>query len=240
MASWARLDFRDSGLAISRGLFNEIEPLNIFGFNRSVGTTYETLFNNGGGLYQFPSSAVQMDVVSSDAGDTAQVLITGLDDNYRVITETVTLTGTTPVTTTQSFFRINGASVVSTPNLSGNVTISNAGVTYGHIESDIGTQQACIYTVPAEHSLYLYRIDVNCGTVDTNKTIFIRNNLRLPNGVEYNVAEASFNASQVSYDRQIPFRINEKTDFSFTAKSAATTNEISIFVEAVLVKDWHD
>lgn len=237
MPSWARLDYRDSGLAISRGLIGEIEPLNIFGFNRTIGTTYETVFNDGGGVYQYPSSAVQMSVVSSDAGDTAQILISGLDADYNRISEVVTLTGTTPVTTTQSFFRINTASVVATPNLSGNVTISNGGVTYGYIESDIGVQQGCFYTVPAGYSMHLCRIDVNCGTVDTNKTIFIRNHLRFPSGVEYNVAEASFNASQVSYDRQIPFRIGEKTDFSFRAKSAATANEVSIFVEAVLVKD---
>lgn len=237
MPTWSRLDFRDSGLAISRGLFAEVEPLNIFGFNRTVGTTYETVFNNGGGIYQYPSSAVQMDVVSSDAADTGQIRIDGLDDNYSRISEVITLDGLNTVTTTQPFFRINSASVVSTPNLTGNVTISNGGTTYGYIESDIGVQQACLYSVPAGHSMYIFRIDVNCGTVDTNKTIFIRNHLQFPSGVEYNVAEASFNASQVSYDRQIPFRINEKTDFSFRARSASTTNEISIFVEAVLVKN---
>ena len=237
MPSWQRLDYRDTGLAIARGLVGEVQAVNIFGFNRTIGTTYETVFNDGGGLYQYPPSAVQMSVVSSDVGDTAQILISGLDEDYKVISEVVTLTGTTPVTTTQSFFRINSASVASTPNLSGNVTISNGGVTYGYIEANIGVQQACLYSVPAEHSLYIYRIDVNCGTVDTNKTIFIRNRLHLPNGVIYNVAEASFNVSQVSYDRQIPFRINEKTDFSFICRSEATVNEVSIFVEAVLVKD---
>lgn len=237
MPTWDSYEFRDSGLAIARGIFAEREAVNIFGFNRTIGTTYETVFNDGGGLYQYPPSAVQMDVVSSSALDTAQVRISGLDADYNRISEVVTLTGTTPVTTTQSFFRINGVAVVSTPNLTGNVTVSSGGITHGYIEADIGVQQGCFYTVPAGYSLYIYRIDVNCGTVDTNKTIFIRNHLQFPSGVEYNVAEASFNASQVSYDRQIPFRINEKTDFSFRARSAATTNEVSIFVEAVIVKD---
>ena len=237
MPSWARLDFRDSGLAISRGLIGETEPLNIFGFNRTIGTTYETVFNDGGGVYQYPASAVQMDVVSSDAADTGQVRISGLDADYNRISEVVTLNGLTTVTTTQSFLRINDAAVVATPNLTGNVTISNGGTTCGYIEAEIGIQQGCFYTVPAGYSLHLCRIDVNCGTVDTNKTIFIRNNLQFPSGVEYNVAEASFNTSQVSYDRQIPFRIGEKTDFSFRAKSASATNEVCIFVEAVLVKE---
>src|SRR6056297_2046883 len=237
MPSWARLDFRDSGLAISRGLIGETEPLNIFGFNRTIGTTYETVFNGGGGVYQYPASAVQMDVVSSDAADTGQVRISGLDADYNRISEVVTLNGLTTVTTTQPFLRINGAALVATPNLTGNVTISNGGTTHGYIEAEVGVQQGCFYSVPAGHSLYIVRIDVNCGTIDTNKTIFIRNHLQFPSGVEYNVAEASFNVSQVSYDRQIPFRINEKTDFSFRAKSDAATNEVSIFVEAVLVKE---
>jgi len=237
MSSWAKLDYRDSGLAIAQGLFAEAEPLNIFGFNRSIGTTYETVFNDGGGLYQYPPSAVQMDVVSSDVSDTGQVKISGLDADYNRISEVVTLNGTTTVTTTQSFLRINGAALVATPNLTGNVTISNGGTTHGYIEADVGVQQGCFCSVPAGHSLYIVRIDVNCGTIDTNKTVFIRNHLHFPSGVEYNVAEASFNVSQVSYDRQIPFRINEKTDFSFRAKSDAATNEVSIFVEAVLVKD---
>lgn len=237
MPNWTRLDYRDSGLAISRGLIGEVEPLNIFGFNRSIGTTYETVFNDGGGLYQYPASAVQMSVVSSSAADTGQIRIDGLDADYNRISEVVTLNGLTPVTTTQSFLRINSCAVVATPNPVGDVTISNGGTTHGYIEAGIGVQQGCFYTVPAGYSMHIYRIDVNCGTVDTNKTIFIRNHLQFPSGVEYNVAEASFNASQVSYDRQIPFRIGEKTDFSFRAKSAATTNEVSIFVESVLVKD---
>jgi hypothetical protein len=237
MATWSRLEYRDSGLSIARGIIGEAEAVNIFGFNRNIGNNYETIWNNGGGLYEYPSSAVQMSVVSSDAGDTAQIKIEGLDADYNRISEIVTLTGTTPVTTTQPFLRINSSSVVATPNLTGNVTISNGGTTYGYIEGELGTHQGCFYTVPADYSLFIYRIDVNCGTVDTNKTIFIRNNLQFPSGVEYNVAEASFNASQVSYDRQIPFRIGEKTDFSFRAKSASSTNEVSIFVEAVLVKD---
>jgi len=135
MPSWSRLDFRDSGLATSRGVIGEVEALNIFGFNRTIGTAYETVFNDGGGIYQYPSSAVQMDVVSSDAGDTAQIRISGLDADYNRISEVVTLTGTTPVTTAQSFFRINDAAVVAIPNLSGDVTISNGGTTHGYIEA---------------------------------------------------------------------------------------------------------
>jgi hypothetical protein len=60
--------------------------------------------------------------------------------------------------------------------------------------------------------------------------------LRTSTGRELKVAEATFAESQVNYDRQIPFKIAEKTDFQFEAKSSSSTNQIAIFVEAVLVK----
>ena len=43
--------------------------------------------------------------------------------------------------------------------------------------------------------------------------------------------------SQVSYYRQVPFKIAEKSDFHFEAKSSSSSNEISMFMEAVLIKD---
>ena len=50
------------------------------------------------------------------------------------------------------------------------------------------------------------------------------------------VAEGTFQNNQQNFDRQIPFRIAEKTDFSFEAKSSSGDNELSIFIETVLMK----
>jgi hypothetical protein len=35
----------------------------------------------------------------------------------------------------------------------------------------------------------------------------------------------------------VPFKIEEKTDFHFEAKSSASSNEAAIFIEAILVRD---
>ena len=43
-----------------------------------------------------------------------------------------------------------------------------------------------------------------------------------------------------TFDRQIPFRISPKNDIQFEAKSNASTNEASIFIEALLMKDKFD
>ena len=219
---------------IARGNMVGATPVNIFGFNTVVGTDYETLWNDGG-AYVFPTEAKSMTIVSS-AADTMPVLINGLDSNYREVTQVVTLTGTTPVAIPKQILRINSALILSGNNV-GNISISSGGVKYAYIGAGLGITQACIYTVPADHKLYLFRIDVNSATANPNKYITFRNVTTTSTGRKLRVAAATFSTSQVSYDRQVPFMIDEKTDFSFEAKSSSGENEVAIFVEAVLYKN---
>lgn len=210
------------------------EAVNIFGFNRDVNGSFETVWNDGD-AYVYPTSALTMTAVSSSASDTMSILVSGLDANYDQISETITLTGTVAVTLSTQFYRINSA-VILAGNNAGNITIANGGVTYAFIEAGTGATQACLYTVPNGYDLYLFRITANSATATGSQYLTIRNALRTSTGRELKVAEATFAESQVNYDRQIPFKIAEKTDFQFEAKSSSSTNQIAIFVEAVLVK----
>ena len=193
---------------IAKGNIWDSQPLNIFGFNRDVGTAYETIWDDGGN-YVYPSSAVAMDVVSSSASDTMQVLINGLDANYEAISETVTLTGTSAVTTSAAFFRINGAVILAGSNV-GDISISNGGTNHAFIGAGIGTTQSSVYTVPAGHSIYLFRIDCTSGTVNGQKYLYLRNVATNSAGRTLRVTEATFFES-VSFDRQVPVTIGEKT-----------------------------
>jgi hypothetical protein len=219
---------------IAKGKMYDSEAVNIFGFNRDVNGSFETVWNDGD-AYVYPTSALTMTAVSSSVSDTMSVLVSGLDANYDQISETITLTGTVAVTLSTQFYRINSAVILSGNN-AGNITIANGGVTYAFIEAGTGATQACLFTVPNGYDLYLFRITANSATATGSQYLTIRNALRTSTGRELKVAEATFAESQVNYDRQIPFKIAEKTDFQFEAKSSSSTNQIAIFVEAVLVK----
>ena len=212
--------------------FSGCEAVNIFGFNRDVATDFETLWNDTGS-YTFPSTQSVLTVVSTSGSDTMQVLINGLDENYIQRQEVVTLTGTSAVTTAQQFFRINSAVILTGSNV-GNISIKIGATLHGYIEASLGTTQACVFTVPAGKSLYLLRIDLTSGTVNPNQYITYRQTLRSSNGRVLRVAEATWSDGQQSFDRQVPFKIPEKTDFQFEAKSSSQTNEVSIFVEGLL------
>jgi len=222
-------------LEIASERMPEVVPVNIFGFSRTVGTDFQTIWNDGG-QYVHPSAAVQMSCVSTSASDTMTIVISGLNADYEALAEIVQLNGTTPVTTTNSFYRINSATILSGSNV-GDITVSEGGTVYAHIEATLGTTQACVYTVPANHSLYIFRISLTSGTVNSNKYITYRNRIDSSSGRILRVAEATFQLNMQTFDRQIPFRIAPKSDFQFEAKSSSGTNELSIFVEALLMRD---
>ncbi len=220
---------------VARGRILDHSALNLFGFNREVGATFETIWNDGGS-YVYPGSALTMSVVSTSASDTMDVLINGLDASYNPISETVTLTGTTPVTSTVQFFRINSAVILSGSNVGG-INISNGGTKYAFIEATLGVTQSIIYTVPAGYTFYIFRIDANSATATGSQYLTFRNVQTTSTGRTLRVAEATFAESQVSYDRQVPFSVTEKTDLQFEAKSSAGANEMSLFIEGVLMKN---
>ena len=222
-------------LEIASERMPELVPQNIFGYVPALGTTFQTAWN-GTGTYAFPSSAVQMDVVSTSASDTMAIVISGLDADYESIAEIITITGTTPVTTTNAFYRINSATILAGSNV-GDITLSNGGTVYGFIGAGIGTTQACLFTTPAKHSLYIFRISLTSGTVNPNKYISYRNRVDSSSGRILRVANSTFQSDMQTFDRQIPFRVAPKSDFQFEARSSSGTNELSIFVEALLMRD---
>ena len=207
----------------------------LFGFNRTIETDYETVWNNGGGIYTFPTEPLTMTLVSTSAVDTMPVLIQGLDENYQPIDDIVTLNGTTAVTTSIPFFRINNAVILAGEN-AGDISITNGGTTYGYIETEFGIMQGIIYTTPADRSLYVSTAHFTSGTVNANKYIFSRACQISSNGRTIHFWESTFQRD-VLFPVTVPFRIPPKTDFTIEAKSSNGSNELSIYIGAVLLEE---
>lgn len=156
-------------LQVGRGQITGHQPVEIFGYSTQVGSTalgpaWEGLTQSGG-AYAYPSSAIQLVLLSAsgstDAGLTIQV--NGLDANYNAISEVATLNGSGTVTTTNSYFRINGLFVTNGLN-AGNITAKSSGGTlYAQINAGIGQTQMSIYTVPVGYTFYLTYIQANAS-----------------------------------------------------------------------------
>jgi len=155
-------------LQVGRGMITGHQTVQIFGYSTLVGSTalgpvWEGLTLSGGS-YTYPSSAGVVVLLSaSGATDAAlQIQVNGLDANFNLLSETVTLNGSGTATTTNSFLRINGLFVTNGLN-AGNITAKIATVLYAQINAGIGQSQASIYTVPKGYSFFLAYVQANAS-----------------------------------------------------------------------------
>jgi hypothetical protein len=218
-------------LDVSRGYYSSLRAVHLFGFNRTVETGYETLFNDGGGLYLFPTQATVISCVSSST-DTKQLYIEGLNDSYHPISEVVTLTGTTPVTTSKLFYRVNRALLLDGVN-AGNITLTCDSKTVAYIEAGSGISSAAIYTTPADCKLYIHGVSFSSGTVNPNKYLTGRASMRT-GSQELHFWNSSWAVGFLQFDVKVPFTIPPMTDISFDAKSSSGNNEISMYGNCIL------
>ena len=225
----------DQKLNIARGLVKGTSIRNIFGYNSSVNNAFKPLWELGS-VYTYPTQNLTMDVVSTNTNDTSvTVKIVGLDSDYNELSETLTLNGTSTVTSNNEYFRINDVITIA-GNADGNVNVTNSSVTYARIRAGDGRNQASIYTVPANTSFYLYRIDGFSATATGSQYVTFRNEVTNSSNVTFRVAETTF-INQMNIQRRLPFKYDAKSDIQFQCKSSASTNEVGVFGEGILIKD---
>ena len=237
------MNSEDFGLKVARGKERNAYHVNKFGFNTSVGNSFETVSDLGTNF--LPTSAAVISVVSADAndddGDTGarSVKIEGLDANYALVDETIALNGTSAVTTTQTFlrvFRMSVATAGSSKTNEGQITASHGGTNIAAIHSDNGGQSLmAVYTVPAGYKAYLSMFQ---GSISKNQEATFE--MRTKNGA----SDSSFLnkgvwgtfGSPVTYDYKFPLEIGQKTDIEIRVKAGATSGCGAIF-DLLVVKD---
>jgi hypothetical protein len=224
-------------LQVARGQVDGHSTVNIYGYQPSVGTTSIPVWENAT-AYTYPVAAGVM-YLSGSNGDTAQITIVGLDANYAVISEVVTLNGTTPVATTKSYLRINSmfVSVGSATNPAGAVYLKNSGgtVTYAQINAGIGRTQAALYTVPAGYTYFLQRVNIYTS-LNGNDYVTYQNKTISSAGVVQITQQAPF---AMGYEalRIMPRPFLEKTDIQLMCKVQSGTGAVAIAQEGYLIKN---
>lgn len=168
----------DSEIDIANGLYTGYSIINKYGYNPDVdtGTLPEDVWDYGGLYTGFPSAAETLQVFSASANDTAAgtgartVTINGLDANYASLSETVTLNGVTPVTTTNAFLRVNNLQVITAGSGGSNAGLITCrqSVTQTNVMCAItlgwNFSKSTAYTVPAGYSGYIRQF--TCGIED--------------------------------------------------------------------------
>jgi hypothetical protein len=233
-------------MQVARGKVPEVVQVNVFGYAAAITTDFHTVWEDTPTDVVFPTVASQWTIVSSSASDntSASVTIIGLDSNWDAQTETKYLNGTTPVTTTKSFLRVN-TFIMNTPGTGQNtnvgvITASSGGSTHAKIAAGFGKMQNAWYSVARASGLYIQNINIFAGEGNQgNQPVWFTYRVVTKNnntGVQLTILQTPF-ANEYKVQRFNPVKYAEKTDVQWQVKTNSGTHGVGVILEAVLIGD---
>lgn len=223
-------------LQLARGLVGGHTSLNIAGYQALVGASFMPIWENAA-AYVYPTDGVKR-LWSSSASDVAVLVrISGLDADYKQITEDLLLTnGTTGVLTTKSYFRVTNLTVIDGVNPVGAISLGNDGKTqeYAKIAIGAGTSAMTVYTVPAGYTFYLAKVNV-FTVLKNNQEAAYRAYTVNSSGIVRAVLQTPFDREYIS-EKTVPRPYAEKTDCQWQCVCTVPA-PIGMQVEGVLIKN---
>lgn len=185
------------------------------------------------------SSASTVTVDRASASDVdKQVFIQGLDLNYNIIDDTVTLTNASGNVSTLSFLRVFRAYMHDTSATNvGNIDIKVGSTVVARINADKGQTLMAIYTVPAGYTGYLMQGVATCQDgADATGDMFVRyfgsNAFRVGHSFEF-----SGDGGQYHYKFTVPISIPEKSDIDIRATVRSNNARMTAAFDLILVEN---
>ena len=225
-------------LDVARDAISNSKIVHKFGANFDIdqGTDPESVWT-GGGVYPWASlsSAQTIYCLSTSASDTTTLTVEGLDANYDEISETVTLTGLTAVTTTNQFLRVFRMTYDATNvgDIEARVT-SASGTIVAQIDAGYAQTLMSVYTIPAGHTGYLVALD---ATIDGTKTCQMLMYHRLA-GKPFRIAHIAETEGHYRYDFTAPLTVPEKTDIDIRIDNVSGNDaRVTANFDIVLIRD---
>lgn len=231
----------DERINISRGLMSNATYAHEFGSTPQISSGVSaTIWDVSDTI--FPWSAfdtpgvLNIDRTSSDPATTI-VTLEGLDADYNIVTENITLTNLSNNTGTQVFSRLNNAYVITdTGGNAGNITIQKNSTTVGVIRAGKGRTMMAVYTIPAGYTGFLMQGQCTCQKGE-GMTIefYIR-----PFGLLFRIqheAEVSGDGGPYNYKFEIPSYLPEKTDLDVRAIARTNNIRATAVFDIILIKN---
>lgn len=246
-----------SEIAAVSGEIDGLVPRCFTGANGIIGTTEQILSPNipvNSLNITFPLTAATVSIASESPLDTSTgtgarlVLVDGLDSDYNVLQEVISLNGQLPMISTGLFLRINRLVVVFAGTLlrnqadihcsSGTETWTAGGepttLLYHTIQTDFNVSKTGIYTIPAGFSMVLNNTLISSTTTNTNPiTTYI--NIQIPGSPPLKIIEL-FVVRNVSYKNESVSAFVEKSDI-FITSSCPVSVKAHIAMCGYLMKD---
>jgi len=167
------------------------------------------------------------------------VTIQGLDANWNLLTETVTLSSQTGNTTTNQFMRVYNAYYTdgSASTNTGNIDIKIGATVVARILAGAGITKMAVYTVPAGYTAYVVQgvASIQAGA-DATGNMFVRQT----GNVNFRIAhtfEVSGTGGTYTYTFPFPVAIPEKSDIDVRATVRSNNARLTATFDLLLIKN---
>jgi len=246
------MDVNDFFLQVSKGAIRGHSSIDKFGINEDVdtGTTPEDVWGGGGTYSYYPTSEESVQISSDSASDAAAgigartVQVQGLDANWAVATEVVTLDGTNTVDLETDFirvFRMIVTSAGSSNTNAGTITLQGSTDTAAVILAGQGQTQQAIYTVPGGHTGYLHKWYAGLSKTGPAREAQFTYQVRAFGQiyvVKGDLVASNVGSTLVERKFQCPVVIPEKSDIKVVCESVSA-NDTGVFAgfDIVLKED---
>jgi hypothetical protein len=207
-----------------------------------------------GGTRTIFTSASTLSISSSSANDVVggtgawYLFLVGLDADYNLLTENVSLNGTTPVTTSGSFLTVNRARVVYSGSgraNAGTITATHGGNTQFSFNAGFSISQHAHYTVPAGYTLFTTGLTLSAqrssgsGTrhAEVDQFVYVPSTNTKYRTLQYGVS----NEHAIVTATPTPSSTPEKCTLWLTAVADSNNTTVSAVQEFLLIKgDWNN
>lgn len=224
-----------SNLAVDYIINNAKATIHKFGSNSDITSSVsvanpETIWD-GSSEYEFPLDLGEsIQVESSNTGDSQEIIVQGLDENFLEQSWTGNLNGTSAVNVQGLWSRVFRAFNNDSSDISGDINIFKSGDTsksYAQILNGNNQTLMSVYTIPANYTGYLIKYQATAHNSQSSSEIGYT--LQMKTREEGKVFRVKSTTSvgtsfEVSKDYLFPLKLEPKTDIIFNAVSANGNN----------------
>ena len=241
---------------IAKGNIGGTSVVHKYGRNTVLASSMLPVWDGGATDLTLPSTEAVMTCVSTSDEDAAggdgasKITLQGLDDDYNLVSQELTLTGTTPLNTTVKFMRLYrmfvsglGSGSVFDDTNEGIIDCDHGTDLMARIVAGAGQTLMAVWTTSANTKSYLTNFSASIlpGTGTTAKTVAISLHFVGSDGinrVKHTEGLMTTGSSHVTHNFPVPLQIAEKTDVHIEAiVDSGTGNDVSASFEVIVVRE---
>ena len=223
-------------LDIAWGAERDYYHIHKFGSNPDIDSGAVESVWSAGGLYPWDAleTAQTLYCLSTSSSDTATLEIQGLDTNFKPQTESLNLTGTTAVTTENTFIRVFRMKYIDGGN-AGIIrarTVSGSGTVVAQIDAGMSQTLMSIYTIPANTRGFLIQY-IACTGKNKDAEVLLYTKEPAQNNFQLKSEIQTFqNSIMVPFG--VPLLLPPKTDIDFRGSSENNNTKVIVNFDIVL------